>query len=143
MGLLRDKNEENKFHSDGCGIKSALFLHKHCYDFLVEKNRLLPVTIWWFLAVYKIGVRSIHIKDVTDYYHPQNNLTKYYGKGYDIAYGKPEDDPDYGNEKEFIWLLHNPKISEKKKNAIENKFNKMLITYDWKKSFEFAYFKLK
>jgi hypothetical protein len=53
LGLLRDKTIEGKFHSKYANIKSALFLHKQCYNYIKSHIDTLPTkTMWWFLAVY-------------------------------------------------------------------------------------------
>lgn len=142
IGVLLDKQNSMKYHYQCAKLESALFLHKKCYYYLLEKINLLPVTIWWFLAVYHVGITSLHIYDITDYYHCQQDLCQYYSQGYDIAFGKPEDHIDYKHDNDYIWLLHNPDICEKKRDLINKRFNQMLITYDWTKDFEILGYKL-
>jgi hypothetical protein len=109
LGLLCDKYEKGKFHSNYANIKSALFLHKQCYEYILKHEDIIPTkNIWWFLAVYNIGIHAYRIKDESDYYHCQNSLHQYYHRG-DYDKNIYEND-DIG----FIWLLENPAINKKK-----------------------------
>jgi len=139
LGVLCDKYTENEFHSQYANIASALFLHKYCYDHILKNCDSLPTNkIWWFLAVYNVGIYAHKINDESNYYDCQDSLHQYYHKGnYDN--NKYDDDSKIN----FMWLLKNPEIDKKNKQRIHNRFNKMLIEYDWSKPFNISGFRLK
>lgn len=137
MGVLCDANDENKYHSNYANIKSALFLHKYCYNYVLKNINIIPIqNMWWFLAVYNIGSHSHKLKDESNYFHPQNSLHQYYHKG--------NYDPNtYENETSFMWLLKNPFINEQNKKRIDVRFQKMITTYNWEEPFSIVGYKLK
>lgn len=101
-------------------------------------NKIPTKNIWWFLAVYKIGIQRVQIKDVSNYYHCQSNLYQYFDKG-------EYDTNEYENEEQcnFIWLLQNPVLNQQNNARINNIFNEMLSGYDWNSTFSISGYRLK
>lgn len=129
-GILCEKNNSSKYHVGlRCKITSAIFVHKYCFDLLNDHYANIPcnvgnklTNIWWFLAVYNLGIDAPHIDDITSNYHFQSDLDQY---------------------SDTNWLLIDPTINNQNKERINQRYRQMLTLRNWDEPFQFRGYRLK
>ena len=114
IGLLGDRDAKIN-HFSYSNIQSALFLHSYCWERVkMIKDEITVSSLWWFLAVFNIGINLVPFEDDSIQYH--NN----------------------------VWMMQNPKINDKNRNRIDIKLKKMLQSFEkWNNNFQIDYWQMK
>jgi hypothetical protein len=117
--VLTDR-DKNRNHFSYSNIQSAVFLHTYCWKRVnMIKGKIQAESLWWFLAVYGIGINLIPLKDDSTEYNINEPLSQY-------------DDR--------IWMIQNPETNKMNYDRIDKRLEQMLSRYDeWKDNFQIEY----